>query len=119
MNLENVLLVSAILFAIGVYGVMSRRSIITVLMSIEIMFNATVLAAIAFSRFTIPATLVDGSSPVQVHTAAVRMALTGHAFAIFVIAVAAAEVALGLAILFTLYRARETAEITDAATMKN
>ena len=117
MNLENVLLVSAILFAIGVYGVMSRRSIITVLMSIEIMFNATVLAAIAFSRFTIPATLADGSSPV--HTAAVRLALTGHAFAIFVIAVAAAEVALGLAILFTLYRARETAEITDAATMKN
>ena len=117
MNLENVLLVSAILFAIGLYGVMSRRSIIAVLMSIEIMFSATVVAAIAFSRFTIPATLVDGSSPV--HAASVRMTLTGHAFAIFVIAVAAAEVALGLAIMFALYRARETTEITDAATMKN
>ncbi len=117
MTLENVLLVSAALFAIGIYGVMSRRNIITVLMSIELMFNAVVIAAIAFSRFTAPAGLVDGATPVQ--AASVRLALTGHAFAVFIIAVAAAEVALGLAIVFALYRARETTEITDAAVMKN
>ena len=75
------------------------------------------MAAIAFSRFTLPASLANVESPVQ--AAAVRLALTGHVFAVFIIAVAAAEVALGLAIVFALYRVRETTEITDAATMKN
>ncbi len=116
MTLENVLLVSALIFAIGLYGVMSRRNTISVLMSVELMFNAVVIAAIAFSRFSAPASLVGSG---EVTTADVRLALTGHAFAIFIIAVAAAEVALGLALVIAMYRYKQTIEITDASTMKN
>ncbi|MEX0762289.1 MAG: NADH-quinone oxidoreductase subunit NuoK [Dehalococcoidia bacterium] len=117
MNLENVLLVSALIFAIGIYGVLSRRNVVTVLMSLELMFNAVVVAAVAFARFTPSAGLVGSAGTVEVE--ALRGALTGHAFAIFVIAVAAAEAALALALVFAMYRARETVEITDAATMRH
>jgi NADH:ubiquinone oxidoreductase subunit K len=116
-TLENVLFVSAIIFAIGIYGVLSRRNAVAVLMSLELMFNAVVLAAVAFSRFTPPASLVDVGGPVSVDQ--LRLALAGHAFAVFIIAVAAAEVALGLALVITLYRYRQTVEITDASTLKN
>jgi NADH:ubiquinone oxidoreductase subunit K len=116
MTLENVLLVSAVIFAIGLYGVLTRRSAITVLMSLELMFNAVVIAAIAFSRFTVPAAIASGGAVTQ---PAVRLALTGHAFAIFIIAVAAAEVALGLALILALYRRRQTADITDASLLRN
>ena len=57
MTVENVLLVSAALFALGAYGAVSRSSLITVIMSLELMFNAVVLAAVAFSRFTPSAAL--------------------------------------------------------------
>ena len=117
MTLENVLLVSAVLFAIGLYGVLSRRSAVTVLMSLELMFNAVVVAAVAFSRFTAPASL--GGATGAVTASAVRLALTGHVFAVFIIAVAAAEVALGLALVITLFKHRETVDITEANLMKN
>lgn len=114
MTLENVLLVSGALFAIGFFGVLTRRNLVNVLMSLELMFNAVVLAAIGFSRFTLPATLADGGA---VDVAAVRSALTGHVLAVFVISVAAAETGLGLALVFALYRRKESVELTDASEM--
>ncbi len=117
MTLENVLLVSALVFAIGLYGVLSRRNVVALIMSLELMFNAVVIAAVAFSRFTPAAGLVGAEGPVT--SAATRLALTGHAFAVFIIAVAAAEVALALALVITLYRHRETVDVTDATLLKN
>jgi NADH-quinone oxidoreductase subunit K len=116
MTLENVLLVSGIVFAIGLYGVLSRRNTVAVLMSLELMFNAVVIAAIAFSRFTPPAGLIDNAGPVTAD--AVRSALTGHVFGLLIITVAAAETALALALVFALYRNKETVEITDISEMK-
>ena len=116
MTIENVLLVSAVLFAIGIYGVVSRSSLITVIMSLELMFNAVVLAAVAFSRFTPSAALLSGE---PVTAEAVRSALTGHAFAVFVISVAAGEAALAFALVFAMFRAGESIEITDASELKN
>lgn len=117
MTLENVLLVSGALFAVGLYGVLSRRNTIAVLMAIELMFNAVVIAAVAFSRFTPPAGLASPGGTVD--AIAVRSALTGHALAVLVISVAAAETALAIALVFALYRDRESVEITDAAAMKH
>ncbi|MDA1257176.1 MAG: NADH-quinone oxidoreductase subunit NuoK [Chloroflexi bacterium] len=116
MTLENVLLVSAILFAIGLYGALTRRSAIVVLMSIELMFNAVNIAAVAFSRFTVPEALTG--SPVEVTTETVQTAISGHVFAIFIIAAAAAEVALGLALVIAIYRQRETADVSELDTLR-
>ena len=116
MTLENVLLVSALTFAIGLYGVLTRRNTISVLMAVELMFNAAVIAAVAFSRFTPPSSVLGAGS---ITTGELRLALAGQAFALFIIAVAAAEVALGLALVLALYRYRQSVEITDAASMKN
>ncbi len=114
MTLENVLLVSGIIFAIGLYGVLSRRSAIALLMSLELLFNAVVIAAVAFSRFTPSAGLADGG---VVLASDVQAALTGHVLAVMVIAVAAAESALAIALIFALYRAKETVEITEVSEM--
>jgi len=116
MTIENVLLVSAALFAIGAYGVISRRSLVTVIMSLELMFNGVVIAAVAFSRFTPSAALIT-MNPLT--SEAIRSSLTGHTFAIFVTAVAAGEAALAFALVFAMYRAVESVEITDASEMKN
>ena len=116
MTIENVLMVSGALFAIGAYGVVSRRSLVTVIMSLELMFNGVIIAAVAFSRFTPAAELLNGD---PLTAEAIRSALTGHAFAIFVTAVAAGEAALAFALVFALYRSSESVEITDAAEMKN
>jgi NADH-quinone oxidoreductase subunit K len=116
MTLENVLLVSGIIFAIGLYGVLSRRSTIALLMSLELLFNAVVIAAVAFSRFTPAAGLADGGI---VTADEVRAALTGHVLAVLIISVAAAESALALALIFALYRTKETVEITEVSEMTN
>lgn len=116
MTLENVLLVSAILFAIGLYGALTRRNAIVLLMSIELMFNAVNIAAVGFSRFTLPAALTG--SPVEVTADTVQTALSGHVFALFIIAAAAAEVALGLALVIAIYRQRETADVSELNTMR-
>ena len=117
MNLENALIVSAVLFAIGLYGALSKRNAIAVLMCIELMFNAVNLAAVAFSRYAVPATLwvrPSGAGGEQLaHTL-----LTGQVFTIFIITIAAAEVALGLAIVIAIYRARSNVFVTDAARMR-
>ena len=92
------LVLSAALFAIGVLGVMIRRNIIIILMSIELMLNAVNINLAAFSY--------------QLHDAA------GQVFAIFVIAVAAAEAAVGLGIILAFYRNKETLNIDDMNIMR-
>ncbi len=91
-GLQNYLVLSSILFAIGLYGALTRRNTNVVLMSIEIMLNAVTIALVANSRYITPALL------------------TGQVFAIFVIVVAAAEASVGLAILISVYRNRKTIE---------
>jgi NADH:ubiquinone oxidoreductase subunit K len=99
-GLEHYLILSAVLFSIGLYGALAKRNIIIILMCIELMLNAVNIAMVAFSRFVTPALL------------------TGQIFAIFVMVVAAAEAAVGLAIIIALYRHRETIESTMIDLMK-
>ena len=89
---------SAVLFATGVYGVLARRNAVLVLMSIELMLNAVNVNLIAFSQ-----ALGD---------------LSGQVFALFVIAVAAAEVGIGLAIVILIYRNRETINVDEVNLLK-
>jgi len=99
-QLEHFIILSAVLFAIGLFGVLAKRNIVTMLMGVEIIFNAVNIAFVAFSRYVVPTLL------------------TGQIFAIFVITVAAAEVALGLAIIIAIYRTRETVDATQIDLMK-
>jgi NADH:ubiquinone oxidoreductase subunit K len=108
MSLEHFLVLSAILFCIGLYGALARRNVITVLMSIELMFNAVNIALVAFAKYVVP---------VQIEEQLGRM-LTGQVFAIFIITVAAAEIALGLGIVIALYRNRETVDVSEASIMR-
>lgn len=96
--LEYYLILSAVLFAIGVTGVLTSRNLIIMFMSIEIMLNAGNLALIAFAR-----ELVD---------------VTGHVFVFIVFAVAAAEAAVGLAIILAVYRNRESINVDDFSIMR-
>lgn len=107
--LERMLIISAVLFCVGLYGALSRRHIIAVLMSVEIMFNAVNLALVAFSRYTVPAAFRFAGAP----DGAERFLLTGQTLALFVIVVAAAEIALGLALVIALARRRDTVDISD------
>jgi NADH:ubiquinone oxidoreductase subunit K len=107
MSLEHFLILSGILFCIGLYGALARRNAITVLMSIELMFNAVNIALVAFAKYVVP-------TGVEEHLG--RM-LTGQIFAIFIITVAAAEIALGLGIVIALYRNRETVDVSEANIM--
>ena len=116
-SLENVLLVGAVIFAIGLYGALSKRSAITVLMSLELMFNAVNITAVALSRYVVPAGLA--ADPAIAADELARLLLTGQIFAIFIITVAAAEVALGVAIVIAVYRSRQTAFVTDANQMRH
>jgi NADH:ubiquinone oxidoreductase subunit K len=100
LGLEHYLILSAILFSIGLYGALSKRSAIIILMSIELMLNATNISLVAFSRHIVPALL------------------TGQIFTIFSITVAAAEVTVGLAIIMAIYRRRETIDVTRIDLMK-
>ncbi len=98
--LENFLILSGILFAIGMFGVMARRSAILILMSVELMLAAVSINFVAF------ATYLDGD------------AFSGMVFALFVITVAAAEVGLALGIVLRLFRERRTANVDAADTLK-
>jgi NADH-quinone oxidoreductase subunit K len=93
------LILSAVLFSLGVAGFLARRNIITVFMSIELMLNAVNLTFIAFAY---DLKQVDG-----------------HIFAFFVMVVAAAEAAVGLAIILTVYKNRGTLQIDEIDSMKN
>ena len=99
-GLEHYLILSAILFSIGLYGALAKRNAIVILMSIELMLNAVNIAMVAFSRYIVP------------------LLLTGQVFAIFIIVVAAAEAAVGLAIILAIYRSRETVDATKIDLMK-
>ena len=114
-SLQQFLVLSGVLFSIGLYGALSRRNAVTVFMSIELMLNAVNLAAVAFSRFVLPAALVArlASEPAQAAGEAAKAALTGQVFALLIIVVAAAEVALGLALVIALYRQRGTIDVTE------
>ncbi len=117
MSLENFLILGAILFSIGLYGALSKRNAIAVLMSIELMFNAVNITAVALSRYVVPASLLGDAATITDRAA--RMLLTGQIFSIFIITVAAAEIALGVAIVIALYRSRQTVFVTDATQLKN
>jgi len=116
MDLERFLILSGVLFCIGLYGALARRNVIVVLMSIELMFNAVNIALVAMSRLVTPAALV--AEPASTSEVVLQTLLVGQVFAIFIITVAAAEVALGLGIVIALYRQRETVDISQANLMK-
>ncbi len=114
MELERYLILSAVLFSIGLYGALSRRHIIVVVMSIEIMFNAVNVTFVALSQRICPAVLRVGEEcELQQVQEGARWLLTGQTFAVFVVVVAAAEVALGLALVIALFRHRDTVDITE------
>ena len=97
-GLNHYLLLSAILFAIGMVGVLVRRNVILVLMSLELMFNAANINLIAVSRF--------------------QADLTGQIFSIFTITVAAAEVAIGLGLVIALFRNKEAINVDEFNLLK-
>ncbi len=97
-ELHHYLIVSGLLFTVGLAGVVARRNALIIYMSLELMLNAANLALVAFSRFT-------GN-------------LNGQVFVFFVITVAAAEVSLGLALIVALYRRRQTTHVEDLTTLK-
>ena len=109
MSLESMLIVGAALFSIGLFGSLARRNVLAVLMSIELMFNAVNLTLVALARYVAPAGLQENVAGV----------LTGQVFAVFIITVAAAEIALGLGIVFAMYRTTESVDLTDATEMRN
>lgn len=92
-GLSHYLVLAAVLFSLGLYGVLTRRNAVGVLMSLELMFNSVNINLVAFSHFS--------GSP------------TGLAFAVFVIAVAAAEVTVGVALVLSVYRNRNTIELDE------
>ncbi|PSN19561.1 NADH-quinone oxidoreductase subunit NuoK [filamentous cyanobacterium CCP5] len=100
MHLEFFLLLAAALFCIGIYGLVTSRNVIRVLMSIELMLNAVNLNLMAFSNYLAPDDV------------------TGQVFAVFVICIAAAEAAVGLAIVLSIYRNRDTVDMEQFNLLK-
>lgn len=94
------LIISAVLFGIGIYGVLTKRHLIHVLLSVELILNAVLVNLVAFSSFTTPDKI------------------TGQMFAVFVIVVAACEVGVGLAIILSVYRKKRTVDINNVNILK-
>lgn len=99
-TLQHYLVLSTALFCIGLYGVLSRRNAVGVLMSLELMLNAVNLNLVAFNGF--------------LH----RSAFTGQMFALFTITIAAAEATVGLALVVSIYRARRSVRVEDVDLLK-
>ncbi|MDB6023761.1 MAG: nuoK [Pedosphaera sp.] len=97
-GLHHYLIVSGLLFSLGLLGVIMRRNLLVIYMCLELMLNAANLALVAMSRF-------NGN-------------LDGQIVVFFIITVAAAEVAVGLALIVALYRKRQTAHVEDLTSMK-
>ncbi|MSU31796.1 MAG: NADH-quinone oxidoreductase subunit NuoK [Pedosphaera sp.] len=97
-GLQHYLIVSGLLFSIGLLGVVIRRNLIVIFMGLELMLNAANLSLVAFSRY--------------------NSNLDGQVMVFFTITVAAAEVAVGLALIVALYRKRQTAHVEDLITLK-
>jgi NADH:ubiquinone oxidoreductase subunit K len=99
-TIHHYLTVSALLFTLGTMGVLTRRNAVNVLMGVELILNSANINLVAFSRF------------------ASRPSLDGQLFAIFVIVIAAAEVAVALAIVLTLYRLKRTPNLDEAKALR-
>jgi NADH:ubiquinone oxidoreductase subunit K len=99
-GLEHYLILAGVLFSIGLFGAFTKRNIIVILISIELMLNGANIALVAFSRFITP------------------LALTGQVFTIFSMVVAAAEVAVGLAIIISVFRYRNTVDASKIDLLK-
>jgi len=104
-GLSTYLLVGAMLFSLGLYGLMAKKNVIAILMSIELMLNAVNINFVAFNRFVWNQTYTDKS--------VITNLLTGQVAAVFVIVVAAAEVAVGLALVINIYRTRQSTNIDE------
>jgi NADH-quinone oxidoreductase subunit K len=100
-SLLHWLTLSAMLFALGLYGLLTRRNAVGVLMSVEIMLNSAALNFVAFNRFVTPE------------------AVDGQVQAIFIIAVAAAEVVVGMAIFVAVFKYRKSVDVTQMASMRD
>lgn len=100
LGLNHYLALSALLFCIGIFGVLTRRNAIGILMSIELLFNAVNINFVAFAKFVNP------------------QAIVGQIFVIFVITIAAAEAAVGLAIIILIYRQHKGVEVDKVNIMK-
>ena len=98
--LEHFLVLSAILFSIGIYGVLTRRNAVLILMSVELMLNAASINMVAFAAYASPERFI------------------GIIFAVFIITVAAAEVGLALAIILRVFRNRGTANVDEVDELK-
>jgi len=98
MRVDFFLVMAALLFSIGCVGVLIRRNVIVMLMSIELMLNAVNLTFVAFSHES--------------------RSMTGHVFSLFVITVAACEAAVGLAIVLALFRRRRTTDVDDVSLLR-
>jgi NADH-quinone oxidoreductase subunit K len=97
-GLQHYLVVSILLFSLGLFGVIIRRNLLVIYMSLELMLNAANLALVAFSRY--------------------NNNLDGQVIVFFIITVAATEVSVGLALIVALYRRRQTTHVEDLTTMK-
>lgn len=114
-GLIHYLVLSAILFSIGMFGVLSMRNLIAMVMGLEVMFNAVLLAGVAVAKYVAPLVLRGGGAAPE----GVAAVLTGQVFGVFIITVAAAEAALALALVLAIYRQRETVDATRLDTMKH
>lgn len=99
-TLAHYVVLSALLFAIGIIGILTRRNAIGILMSMELLFNAAAINMVAFSKYLTPSEIY------------------GDIFTIFIIAIAAAESVLGLAIILAMFRKRETINADEMNIMK-
>lgn len=99
-TLNHYLLLSALLFCIGLYGALSKKNAVAILICIELMLNAININLVAFTKFLTPGEIV------------------GQVFAVFVIVVAACEVAVGLALVIAIYRDRSTVEVENLDWLK-
>jgi NADH-quinone oxidoreductase subunit K len=97
-TLNHYLVVSVLLFSLGLFGVLARRNLLVIYMGLELMLNAANLALVAFSRY--------------------NNNLNGQVMVFFTITVAAAEVSVGLALIVALYRKRQTAHVEDLTSLK-
>ncbi len=97
-TLNHYLVVSVLLFSLGLFGVLARRNLLVIYMGLELMLNAANLALVAFSRY--------------------NANLNGQVMVFFTITVAAAEVSVGLALIVALYRKRQTAHVEDLTSLK-
>ena len=98
-GLNHYLLLSAVLFAVGFFGVLLRKNTLVIYMCLELMLIASTLALVAFSRF--------------------NCTMDGNVFVFFILTVAAAEVAVGLAIIVALFRKRQTIQVEELNALKN